>query len=178
MNGKEELWMDGYGKVLTPTHLRNVLLTPHDARRDGVLAPLMWSSAPCRIGSSPATSSILPQIRQAHECKMRCLHHCLFPSDENKDVDGDRSFPTVAKAAQPPPAGKLSHPWYIMSMCLCCISRLRTPQGSGLGSAPPHLADGRPWLMGVQLEGVPASQTGIPLLGDYWPKLWSLQDRE
>lgn len=67
---KEYLWRGWYSKVLTLTHLRNVLLTPSSERRDGMQPPLTWSSALCRIGSSPTTSSMLSQIRQAREYKI------------------------------------------------------------------------------------------------------------
>lgn len=115
-----------------------------------------------------------------HECKIRYLHHCLFPRDENKDIDGDRNFPTVAKAAQPPPVGRLLftgfHQAILGVFCGCvCLA----DQGSGHRKTR-GLAVLLPiWLMGDRLEGVSASQMGIPLLEDLdLPKLWSLQDRE
>ena len=172
MNGKEDLWRDWYSEVLTSAHLRNVLLTPHNDRRDEMLAPLMRSLALRSIGSSPTTSSILSQIRQARDYEIRCLHHCLLPWDGNKYMDR-QGFSYGCKSSTATPSGKtpvlwvsLSHPQCVLCMCLSRRSRLRTLQGSGLGSTPPHLADGRSRLTGVRLEGVPALQIGIPLLED------------
>lgn len=148
MNGKEELWMDWYSKVLSSALPRNVLLTPRNARRDGMLAPLMRSSALCRTGSTPTTSSILAQIRQAHECKIRCLYRCLLPRDENKDIDRGRNFPTVAKAAQPP-VGRLlffGFHWAILNILCVCVSL--ADQGSGHRKARGLAALLLIWLMG------------------------------
>lgn len=117
-------------------------------------APLMQNSALCRIGSSPTTSSILSQIRQARVYK----RSSPSPSSKRRKQGywQRQEFSCGCKSSTATPSGKTpvhwvspSHPWCSLWICLSRRSKLGTPQDLGLGSAPPHLADGRSQLMGV-----------------------------
>lgn len=126
----------------------HVLLTLCNARRSRVLAPPLHNSALCRTGSSSTTSSILSQIRQARDCEVRCLHHCLLPWDENKNIDRDRDFSMVAIAAQTPEVGRLlcfGFHWGILGVFCVCVCL--TDQGSGHHKAQGLAALLPFWLM-------------------------------
>lgn len=110
---------------------------------------LTQSSALCRIGSSPTTPSVLSWIRQAHDYEIRCLHHCLLPWGQNKDTDRDRNCPAVAKAAQPPPVGRLlSFGFHRAILSVFCVCVCLADQGWGHRKAQ-SLAVLLPiWLLG------------------------------